>query len=367
MKTFKALLISAAVAPMLAACMGDGVGNAGFSQVSSMVAYANDTLGSVSFASYGPWIMTQHSGADWCKVKTMEGVGNAIYYIPVNFEQNRTGAERSATFRISDKRTKDAYVNFSLYQFATRGDGSLGNAPLVSSIVGESKDAAGNIIGKSRIAVTYDVVCRPLTLVMEYNDETLHDLKFSYRASDSTMYVETGSSILSAKCGIGYQPAERLTSETDTVGYYDQIAMTAARYAFNIEERKSNGEHTASAMLLVGQNLSPDSEHTADSLRYKHIYTDGTEYLEMLKLSYSDKTNRSQSVDANQLLLGVKECNPYMLLSLYRYARSSKMISKAESDKGNFIVETTHNQDNSVKTMTVTDKQGIKTTYTFSY
>lgn len=214
--------------------------------------------------------------------------------------------------------------------------------------------------------MTYDEVCRPLSIVIKDNGETLRNMTFTYNQKDSTMYVNTGSSTLSAKYSNGYQP-DRLTSTTDTVGYYDQLSLTSARIAFNVEERKLGGERTAHAMLLVKQNLSPDSEHTADSLRYIHIYTDGSQYLEKMKLNYSDKSNRSQSVDANQLLLGVRECNPYMLLSLYRYARNSKMISKAETETGDFAVETTHNQDKSVKTMTVTDKKGNKTTYTFSY
>ena len=364
MKTLKTLLIGMAVAPMFSACLNDDVSNAGFSQVSVTMQYANDTLGGISFASYGPWAMTQNSGAGWCKMHTMSGTGNAIYYIPVHFEQNRTGAERSAAFKINDTRTDDAYINFSLYQYATRGDGSVGNASLVSSIVGETKDAGGRIIGNSSIDITYDRVCRPLSLVIKDGEATLHNMKFTY--GDSIMYVNTGSSTLSSKFGTGYQPG-RLVSETDTVGYYEQLNIGSSQYAFNVEHHKSGGETTAQAILLVSQNLSPDSEHTADSVKYLHIYTDGTRYVEKMKMSYSDKSNRSQSVDANQLLLGVKECNPYMLLSLYRYARSSKMISKAATDNGSFIVETTHNQDNSVKTMVVTDKAGNKTTYTFSY
>lgn len=367
MRTLKTLLVSAAIAPMLAGCIGDDVGNAGFSQVAVTLPYANDTIGGISFASYGPWVMTQNSGVNWCKIKTMNGTGNAIYFIPVHFEQNNTGTERSASFKINDTRTNDAYINFSMYQFATRGDGSLGNAPLVSSIAGETKDASGKVTGTSLIELEYDEVCRPLSLVIKDNDETLRNMTFEYNQKDSTMYVNTGSGTpLSAKYGSGYQP-ERLTSTTDTVGYYDQLSLSSSRIAFNVEERKRGGEQTAHAMLLVGQNISPDSEHTADSLRYIHIYTDGSQYLEKMKLNYSDNSNRSQSVDANQLLLGVKECNPYMLLSLYRHARNSKIISKAETATGNFTVETTHNQDKSVRTMTVTDKKGNKTTYTFSY
>ena len=102
-------------------------------------------------------------------VQDAHNVGNGQCHIlyPRSFEQNRTGAERSAAFKINDTRTDDAYINFSLYQYATRGDGSLGNASLVSSIVGETKDAGGRIIGNSSIDITYDRVCRPLSLVIK--------------------------------------------------------------------------------------------------------------------------------------------------------------------------------------------------------
>lgn len=363
-KTLRTLLIGAVVAPMLSSCMDDGVSNAGFSQVAMTAQYANDTLGGVSFVAYGPWTITQNSGAGWCKMYLNNGSGNAIYYIPVHFDQNRSGEARTAAFRIGDTRTDDAYINFTMFQYATRGDGSLGNAALVRSIVGESKDAGGNVIGNSSIDIVYDEVCRPLSLVMKDGETTLRKLNIAY--TDSMMFVGTGSSTLSARIGNGYQP-DRLVSETDTVGYYEQLNLGSSQYAFNVEEHKNGGEIMAQSFLLVKQNLSPDSEHTADSVRYIHIHPDGTRYLEKMKMSYSDKSNRSQSVDANQLLLGVKECNPYMLLSLYRHARSSKMISKAETENGDFIVETTHNQDNSVRTMTVTDKRGNKTTYTFGY
>ena len=88
---------------------------------------------------------------------------------------------------------------------------------------------------------------------------------------------------------------------------------------------------------------------------------------EDMKPTYSQNSNRCQSVDVNQLLLGVEECNPYQLIALFRDARCSYIIAEAATANGKYVVETTLNADKSVNTMTVTDKDGGKVKYTFIY
>lgn len=343
---------------MLTACLDDENTAAGFSGLTVTTPYANVTAGYLSFASMGDWHMTQNSGADWCNVTCMEGNGNMFYGIPVTLTQNTTGMARTASFRLADNAEGDAYVDFNIGQYATRGDGTLGNAALVKTVTGDDG---------STISVTYDELCRPLTLVMEKNGATLRTLSINYSSTDSTIIVTAdGGSTLRGTYDNAYQPGT-LTSGTDTVGYKSQYSL-GSTMAFNVEEHRKNGEYTAQALLLLdNQKLDPDSEHKADSLKYQHRYTDGTTYTEKMALSYSTKGNRNQSLDVNQLLLGIEECNPYVLLSLYKYARNSWIISEAKASDGRFVVEASVNANGSVETMGVTDKNGKKITYTFGY
>ena len=111
----------------------------------------------------------------------------------------------------------------------------------------------------------------------------------------------------------------------------------------------------------------PSARHLADSLKYIRQWNgDDEKYKEELGLFYSQKDNRCQSVDVNQLLLGFAECQPMQLLSLFRYTRSTSILSEARSSKGNVEVQTELNSDKSVRMMTV--KRGTQTTtYTFEY
>lgn len=356
MKTLKAILAAVAIAPMLTACLDDETTGSGFAGLSATVSYANSTNGYISFASMGNWELRQTSGSSWCSPVLTSGQGNMMYGIPVTLTQNTTGSARSANFTLADIDDADVYVNFVLRQYATRGDGTLGNAALVKTVTGDDG---------SDIAVTYDELCRPQTLNMSKNGTTLRSLTIYYSSEDTTMTVNDGGSMRHGVYGVDYQPTS-LTSETDTIGYVEQYSFGNS-FAFNIEERSRGGVYNAQSLLLVNQSLSPDSEHKADSLKYQHRYSDGTTYTEKLGLSYSKMGNRSQSLDVNQLLLGIEECNPYALLSFYKYARNSWIISQAKSADGTYAVEATTNSDGSVATMTVTDKRGGKVTYQFGY
>ena len=85
-----------------------------------------------------------------------------------------------------------------------------------------------------------------------------------------------------------------------------------------------------------------------------------------LGFEYAQKDNRRQSVDVNQLLLGVEECDPYLLLSLYRYCRNTSIVSRARGSKDDISVEAELNSDQSVSRLTVANgKETI--VYTFEY
>lgn len=351
----KQMLVAASVAPMMMSCLSnEGNSYAGFTSVEiSSTAYANTTVGYLSFMSYGDWTLTLRSGSDWLAPSLTQGNGMAIYSMPVTFAMNTTGEGRTAELYLEDT-SGDANMSFGMGQYATRGDGSYGYAPLVKSISGSDG---------SEIQIDYDSHCRPTKLIIKKGDTTYRDMAFTW--GDSTLTVGE----LQASLGSGFQPGE-LTSETDTVGLFSQsFYPTGANQVFSFIERKNlSAEYAVQSILMLDQTLTdPDGDRQIDSLRYLHHYSDGSEVREYMKLSYGDCDNRQQSVDANQLIFGVEECNPYLLVGLYRYARSTKMISTAATDSGDFTMAATLNSDKSVSTLTVTDKSGQKTTYAFAY
>ena len=114
--------------------------------------------------------------------------------------------------------------------------------------------------------------------------------------------------------------------------------------------------------------LDVDSIYKADSIGVERIYSDHKHKSEMYKLSFSNISNRMTTVDANQLMEGVANCDPYLLLSFYKLARQSYVFSKAEGKKGaRYTFDTKANADGSIKTLAVTDANGNKITYTFRY
>lgn len=364
MKSLKLFFFAMAAMPLLSSCMSEGDSYAGFMGINAnnrAPVYANTAYAYVSFASFGAWHIEQNSGSDWCKLALMNGKGGSYYSIPAHFELNTTGASRKADFMLRDDANgDDAFASFYFSQYATRGDGSLGNAPLVTSISGDDG---------SSITLQYDTLCRPTVLIIEKGGKKLSNLSIYYSQRDSTVNVNTGSGTLMGKHNSGYQPS-LLVSTTDTVGYYAQKVYSENMVDFNVEEHKRGGEYTVQALRYSTGSFktkNPDEECVADSMRYIHQYEDGTRYEDLFKLSYSDNSNRCQSVDVNQLLLGVEECNPYQLIALFRDARNSKIISEALSVDGKISVETTLNADKSVNTLTVTAKDGSKIKYTFTY
>ena len=111
-----------------------------------------------------------------------------------------------------------------------------------------------------------------------------------------------------------------------------------------------------------------DSLHCADSIAVERVFPDYSHKAETFKMTYSSIDNRMTSVDVNQLIGGVANCDPYLLLSFYKLARQTSVVAKAEGKKGTtYTVSTETNANGSVRTMTVTDHMGNKITYTFEY
>ena len=132
----------------------------------------------------------------------------------------------------------------------------------------------------------------------------------------------------------------------------------------------------AYAYLIGGKDLSPDSLHTADSLVYLCRWnvppagstTVPEQTVERYKMEYSQIDNRYQTVDVNQLLLGMENCEPLQLLSMFRLCRSTSIVKRATSGSDVIDVTTELNADHSVKRMVVKDsRKGSEVTYDFEY
>lgn len=322
--------------------------------------FANNTGDSLVFFSYGNWALKGLSGYNnsWVTIPVGNGKGNTVYCLQAEFKQNTTGEGRYAAFRVDDTdHPGEANYSFLFFQFATRGDGSLGNAADVKKITGSE----GSVI-----ELEYDDVHRPTSLMMRKNDIALRNISFTYNNRDSLMRIDDEGTTYQCSYGKDFQPGT-LRTANDTIEYtsryYPNGIPASANYIFNFEQRHAYGSTCVTYRFPDnGVSLTPDSLHNADSLFY---YNNGV-MTEKLGLTYSADDNRKQSVDVNQLLHGIEQCDPYLLLSLYRYARNTSIIATAKSEHDTYVVTTTLNSDRSVHTMTVTcGKETV--TYTFEY
>ena len=142
--------------------------------------YANEYADSLCFLSYSPWRIDVVDGdADFVSINgKLSGAANMIVRYGVAFKENTSGKGRYATFRISDSEDDSrARATFSFMQFATRQDGSLGNAAEVRSITGSDG---------SSITIDYDTRHRPVELSMSA-DGMNRKLSFSYDDRENTV------------------------------------------------------------------------------------------------------------------------------------------------------------------------------------
>jgi len=362
----KSLLLAAIVGLAATSCKKEDPYQAGFNfSYASTGVYANTTSDSLVFVAYGPWKITpETAGASWVQLQTLSGRGNSINKVMVNFQPNTSGASRTARFSIVDTdHPDDAHAAWAYTQTATRGDGSLGNAALVKTITSSDGYEA---------TIDYDAKARPVKYVQKAPSGSSTQLNISYNDGAGVLTVSDGTNTVRGSMDIGYQAAE-LIGDRDTLGYrsqyYSQYAYTAdMTHAFNFVSYRQNG-YQLYGILLGGQPLAADSLHCADSLRYINRTRMGS-YLcnEALGLKYGAMDNRHQSVDVNQLLLGFDECHPMLLLSMFRYVRSTSILTAASSARRDISVVTQLNADKSVSTMTISDaKRGTQVTYTFGY
>ena len=265
--------------------------------------FANNLGDTISLMSYGSWTVTRQGtdNSSWCSFTTTSGNGNTLYTFPVTFEQNTTGAGRGVQLYFSDTdHPGDASASIVYWQYATRGDGTLGSAPDVKRITGSDG---------SLFELTYDGQHRPLLLRVTKDDALVHSLSIFYNDRDSVLTVVDKSKTLTSSYANDYQP-QRLIGSGDTIAYsaqyYSNGMPASANSAFNLEHRTILGQNTYYAFLMSGQSLMPDSLHCADSLRIATVTT-GQTVIGKYRLYYSENDNRCQSVDVNQLIFGTEQ------------------------------------------------------------
>ena len=367
--------------------------------------YANEYSDSLKFLSYSPWKIEQTEGDEGFVTINGQtsGKGNMIVSYGVTLSENTTGKSRFATYQIVDSEDASrAKASLRYVQFATRQDGALGNAAEVKNISGSDG---------SNIDITYDNRHRPLSISMSAGDMK-REITFAYDDNENTVtatqskyefsYADTLFTYNNVKLNGSYkdcflpnvnnyiyQPRMLMTlnsSETALVNTFNDtrnyIKQTMAYQTFSnngIEYSFANGFMVKNTIgnkfaQAIGvyyngkSDLNVDNIYKADSIGIERVYSDHKHKSEMYKLSFSNISNRMTTVDANQLMEGVANCDPYLLLSFYKLARQSYVFSKAEGKKGaRYTFDTKANADGSIKTLAVTDINGNKTTYTFSY
>lgn len=367
--------------------------------------YANEYSDSLKFLSYSPWKIEQTEGDEGFVTINGQtsGKGNMIVSYGVTLSENTTGKSRFATYQIVDSEDASrAKATLRYVQFATRQDGALGNAAEVKNISGSDG---------SNIDITYDNRHRPLSISMSAGDMK-REITFAYDDYDNTVtatqskyefsYADTLFTYNNVKLNGSYkdcflpnvnsyiyQPRMLMTLDSneaslvntfnDTRNYikqtmaYQAFSNNGIEYSFanGFMVKNSIGNKFAQAIGVYynsKSNLDVDSIYKADSIGVERVYSDNKHKSEMYKLSFSDISNRMTTVDANQLMEGVANCDPYLLLSFYKLARQSYVFAKAEGKKGaRYTFDTKANADGSIKTLAVTDINGNKTTYTFSY
>lgn len=363
MKHFKTIILAAA-ALMATACSNKESYMAQIATSSpSSYYFANNTGDTLAiFSSGGSWKATAQDAGTWCTLNPMSGKGYMTYVADVKMEQNTTGTMRRAIFKIEDAdHPGEAHRTVVFNQMAIRGDGSFGSAAMVSRIMGTDG---------TDIQIAYDDLHRPNTLKMEKGGTVIDDLTFDYDDRSNTLIVKKGVNELSGTYDVGYQPWT-LSNASYSIGIVENELFNMysnSSYAFNIDERKPDNAANIYYYLINKIQNHPDSIHNADSLKYQKAEGGKSVLIEEMGLSYSSTDNRYQSVDANQLLLGIDHCNPFMLVGMFRYARNSQVISlaKCKNEADNISITTEVNADKSIKTLTVT-RHGAAIIYTFHY
>ena len=130
MKSIKNLLILCVIASTVSSCLSDGEDSyyAGFvvqkptSVYGSNIcaAYANNTIDSLVFVSYGDWKIEHQDTSTWCTIATTSGSGYVVSRQAIKMTPNKTGTSRSTFYKIIDiKHSDKASSQIAVSQFAT--------------------------------------------------------------------------------------------------------------------------------------------------------------------------------------------------------------------------------------------------------
>lgn len=376
MKTFKsffngslkAILAAAVVTPMMTSCLGDGENTYGYNYGTTDYVYANTPSVLIAFQISGAtWTLAKTETAAWYDFGLSTGSGPFAGYVPVSFSYNNTGSARSSYYKVTS--SDGTTFNGAIYQGATRGDGSLGSAPLVRRITGTD----GTVMS---FTYTSDYQL-PATMIATKNGSTLYSYVFSYSTADTTLYIRNTqlNTVLSGKYNTAWAPSGTMLSANDTVTWSYSGNSIGASTRFTVERRQADG--VTSSISSVNSGLSDiDTEIVHRSIIINDCNSAGTEFSKTMSVTLGASSteyvsNQNQNIDVNQLVFGFDHCNPYMLLGYYRWMRCGyvykSLASATSSDSSSYTIETTLNSDKSVSTMTVTDVDGNAITYTFEY
>ena len=367
MKTFKMIangakmvLAATTMTVAMTSCLNDGDTSYAYISGVSTDCYANSNNAFVLYQSSSAWELKKGSDASWFLFAKNSGAGPVADITFLNTELNTTNKYRTATINLTNTEGKSSSAQ--VYQWGTRGDGSLGNARDVRKITGSDG---------SEISLYYDHLHRVASLSVKDANNIKNDYFFTYPiASDSARIMSVhinGEKTATAKAQVnfGWQPTGDLaTDDKSEVVTWSAVGSSQV----TVKRNESGANRNVQTVSLSGFE-NPDSELSHSKLIYS--YQKDGKYPEMnLAINHDGKkSNRKQSVDVNQLIFGVDNINPYLLVGFYRYARCSYIYESAEDTTNNirFTVTTTLNSDESVNTLSVGREDGSVITYTFEY
>lgn len=365
MKTFKVIakgakmaLAAATMTVAMTSCLGDGDSSYAYISAVSTDCYANSNNAFVFFQSSSTWEFQKGSDASWFTFDKTSGAGPVAGIAFMNTDLNTTDKYRTATINLVNTEGKSSSAQ--IYQWGTRGDGSIGTAKDVRRIIGSDG---------SEITLYYDNLHRVVSLTTKTASNVKNDYIFSYpMASDSARIMRiglNGEKSAKAQVNFGWQPTGELSSEDKT----EIVTWSSVGSSQVTVKRNESGDNRNVQTVSTSGYVNPDSELSHSQLVYS--YKEDGNYPELtLKINHdSKKSNRMQGVDVNQLIFGVDNINPYLLVGFYRYARCSYIYETAEDTTKNvkFTIVTTLNADKSVDTLTVSREDGSTVTYTFEY
>ena len=357
-KGAKLALAAATMTVAMTSCLGDGDSSYAYINGVSSDCFANSCYAYVAYQSSSAWKLEKGSDVSWFTFAKPTGAGPVADVTYLNVEPNTTNRYRTATIYLSnaDGKTSSAQI----YQRGTRGDGSLGTAKDVKRITGTDG---------SEIKLDYDNLHRIVSLSTKSAANEKNEYFFTYPIVTDSAHVMkviiNGAKMATAQVSLGWQPTRELATEDKSeVVTWSSIGASQV----TVKRNESGKNRNVQTVNFTGYE-NPDSELAHTKLTYS--YEKDGKYLEMnLSINHdAKKSNCMQSVDANQLIFGVDNINPYLLVGFYRYARCSYIYETAEDNANNikFTVIATRNNDDSVNTLTVSREDGSSVTYTFEY